>query len=162
MFDLWRIESMDDRAAAYEHINHGRTRHINVRTSTASAAETEIDFENQQQPSDRPDWYHAVEMQPYRGAHAHPANIGSHEVVGRADYELNDTTGARIMHEDRDWPLTSHGVYGSTDVLVPGGAEAIGRIRRIFGDERYEEQLQAWRLHELQMMQRRMVQAGYF
>ncbi|KAK5124398.1 hypothetical protein LTR85_001615 [Meristemomyces frigidus] len=159
LYDLWRIDSVDDRAVQREHNHNLNARRDHVRASHASVAETEINYDDEQQPTDQMDWYRAMEMQPYQGAYVW---AGEREIHEAADHDAYEATGARVMPEDNVRRMIGHGVYAEADVLAQGGAEAVARFRHILGDERYEEQLRAWRLHELQRMQTRMVQAGYF
>ena len=93
-----------------------------------------IDYGDEEEPAaaDETEWYHATET------------LESH--AGR---ELPGEHGSRVAR------VSPH---ESTD----GEGEAARHIRHILGDERYEEQVRAWQLHELQMMQTRMVRAGYF
>ncbi|KAK4548828.1 hypothetical protein LTR36_008601 [Oleoguttula mirabilis] len=82
--------------------------------------------------------------------------------VAETEIDYEDEQPSGDVPEDYAHRLTRHSVYGDTDMVVEGGAEALEHIRHVLGDELYEEQLRAWRLHELQRMQMRMVQVGYY
>ncbi|KAK5137213.1 hypothetical protein LTR08_000718 [Meristemomyces frigidus] len=176
MIDLWRVDSVvSDRNARLVEVRSRRTRtqtHIPIshahqstttparaRQSEVSVADTMIDFGDETQPGNAndADWYNAAQMQPRGGA-------------------LVWSTGGssfQAQRAERGWPHRAEegGVlpdYGSRIARVSrhdnaeGEGEAARHIRHILGGERYAEQLRAWRLHELQMMQTRMVRAGYF
>lgn len=164
LFDLWRVESIDHRAS-----QRGRDRQLpaipeHVQGSNASVAETEINYDDEQQTAnvDRPDWYHAIEMQPYGGALVWSSNRESISPGERAGRRPLEPAEVRTTSRDYVRRMSMHSRREETGVVIQGEAEAVGRIRHILGDDRYEQQLRAWRLHELQTMQARMVQAGYF
>ena len=86
------------------------------------------------------------------------------ETAAADEAEWYSATGPHMFNARRELP----GEHGSRAARVSrhdnadGEGEAARHIRHILCDEGYEEQLRAWQLHELQMMQTRMVRAGYF
>lgn len=155
---------MDHRAARRDRDRPLPARPEHVHASDVSLVGTEINYDDEQQATsvDRPNWYHAIEMQPHGGALVWSSNRESIEPVERAGRRPLEPAEVRVTSRDYVRRMSVQSRREETSVLSQGEPEVGGRIRRALGDDRYEQQLRAWRLHELQMMQSRMVRAGYF
>lgn len=151
--DLWRVDSVDERAEQTEPVRSRRARGgQQVQPSNASVVETEINYDEELDsgPANQLQWHHAVEMQPHRRATvAYDSYNDGLEACPRPRSHFDERAETRL----RDQEMESVMEYES---------ESIRRMRQMLGNDRYEIQVQAWRLHELEMIQNRMTRAGYF